>query len=134
MNRKKIKPIVGERIKMARINKGMTRNEVAEKIWYSPQTIYSWESGKHTPKYSTLEDLAKLFGCSLDWLIGMVDVDMRICEEDLKKIPINEFVLDVTDHFVNVDGIQVETAIVLAKFIYHDKDFLNKYLNKKVKS
>jgi transcriptional regulator with XRE-family HTH domain len=36
----------------------------------SDAAVYMWESGKASPKLANLQKLAKLYGCSVDDLIG----------------------------------------------------------------
>lgn len=53
---------------------GLSREEVAEKIGRSKDVIGKWERGESSPLL--IPDgvaLAKLFGCSVDYLAGLVD-------------------------------------------------------------
>lgn len=53
---------------------GLTREEVGEKIHRSEYVIGKWERGESSP--SLVPDainLAKLYGCSVDYLAGLVD-------------------------------------------------------------
>lgn len=48
---------VGARIRKARIEKGLTHEELAELVGKSRRTIQNWEDGKHP--YSHLEQIAE---------------------------------------------------------------------------
>lgn len=58
-----------ERLAAARKNKGMTQSDVAERLGVSFQAVSLWERGETTPEIDKLEDLAKLYQISLDWLL-----------------------------------------------------------------
>ena len=53
---------------------GLSREEVAEKIGRSKDVIGKWERGESSPLL--IPDgiaLARLYGCSIDYLAGLVD-------------------------------------------------------------
>lgn len=56
-------------LKAARVNAGLTQDEVAKKVKKSKNTIVNYESGKSSPDVVTGKALAELFGCSVDDLI-----------------------------------------------------------------
>ena len=56
-------------LKAARVNAGLTQEEVAKKVKKSKNTIVNYESGKRSPDMVTGKALAKLYGCSVDDLI-----------------------------------------------------------------
>ncbi len=49
---------------------GMTQAELAEKINYSDKSVSKWESGNGVPDVYTLMQMAKLFGITLNDLVG----------------------------------------------------------------
>lgn len=53
---------------------GLTREEVGEKINRSEYVIGKWERGESSPLLvPDAIALAKLYGCSVDYLAGLVD-------------------------------------------------------------
>ena len=56
-------------IKAARVNAGLTQDEVAAQINKSKNTILSYEKGRSIPDIETGKALAKLYGVSIDDLI-----------------------------------------------------------------
>ncbi len=56
-------------LKAARVNAGLTQEEVAKKVKKSKNTIVNYESGKRSPDMVTGKALAELYGCSVDDLI-----------------------------------------------------------------
>lgn len=53
-------------LKAARINKGLTQEDVAKAVNVTKKTVGSWEKGKTMPKSDKIELLCSLFGCSYD--------------------------------------------------------------------
>jgi transcriptional regulator with XRE-family HTH domain len=62
--------ILGNRLKEERKNKGMTQEEVAQKINISRASYAYYEAGKKQPSLDTLKKLGDLFKVSLDYLTG----------------------------------------------------------------
>lgn len=61
-------------LKAARVNAGLTQEEVAKKVKKSKNTIVNYESGKRSPDMVTGKALAELYGCSVDDLIFLPDI------------------------------------------------------------
>lgn len=66
---------LSQRIKAARtaMHPPVTQREVAKRLGLSPSAVNLWERGKTEPRPTELTELAKWFGVSVDWLLG-VDV------------------------------------------------------------
>ena len=60
---------IGEKLKTARLAKGMTQDELAQEIMVSRQTISGWENGKTYPDIISLIKFSDLLGVSLDSLV-----------------------------------------------------------------
>lgn len=57
-------------LKAARVNVGLTQNDVAEALGTSKKTIWNWENGIGFPnKKEHLDGLCKLYGVAYDDLI-----------------------------------------------------------------
>ena len=57
-------------LKERRIKAGLTQQEVGDRVGVGTSTVGMWESGANQPRASTLISLAKLFGCTVDELLG----------------------------------------------------------------
>lgn len=66
--------LVGERITYFRKEKKMTQFELAQIMNYSDKTISKWELGQSLPSIFVLNELAQVFGVSLDVLIGNIPI------------------------------------------------------------
>lgn len=49
---------IEDKIRRARLRKGITQNQIAEKIGISQPTYAQWENGKRKPKLETLKKIA----------------------------------------------------------------------------
>lgn len=66
-------PNLSKRIKEGRLELGYNQPELAKIMKVSKQTVSNWENGNRTPDADTLSDLADLFNCSVDYLLGRTD-------------------------------------------------------------
>ena len=53
-----------------RAQRGLSQDEVAEKVYVTRQAVSRWETGETTPNTDTLKRLATLFEVSIDTLLG----------------------------------------------------------------
>lgn len=53
-------------LKAARVNAGLTLEQVAEKTGFNPISISNWEHNRHEPRLSKLNKLCEVYGVSLD--------------------------------------------------------------------
>lgn len=63
----------GERLRTAREKAGLTMAQVNERVYVSQGVISRYENGLVYPTVERVYDLAKLYGCSIDWLCSMED-------------------------------------------------------------
>ena len=74
---------IGERIAEERKKKGMTQEDMAEKLNLSRQAISKWESGSSFPDTENLLKLSLLFSVSVDYLLKGEKVEERKEEEKI---------------------------------------------------
>lgn len=60
---------VGKQIAHLRKQKGLTQEELAEKLKLTAQAISKWENGHTVPETTLLPALAELFDCSIDSIL-----------------------------------------------------------------
>lgn len=71
-----------ENLKVLREKKGMTQEQLAEKMEVSRQTISKWESGGSFPEMEKMIFLTEFFECTMD---GLMNGDMtRVSENEAK--------------------------------------------------
>ena len=62
---------IGNRIKQLRKSRGMTQDQLAERVGVSPQAVSKWENDISSPDISLLPRLAEIFQVTVDSLLGM---------------------------------------------------------------
>ena len=68
---------LGQKIKKLRIEKNLTQKDLADHVYVTFQTVSKWENDENEPDVATLRELAKLFDCSLDYLLSEDDIDSK---------------------------------------------------------
>lgn len=79
MKKNKILPL---RLKIAREEKGLTQEQVAEKLSISIGTISGYERGHRSPNPEMIEGLADLYDKSVDWLLGRNPFPSELLKEN----------------------------------------------------
>ena len=72
------KETLGKRIAALRKEKGMTQEQLAEKVGVSAQAVSKWENDISCPDITLLPLLAELFGVSVDELLGVKPVEPHV--------------------------------------------------------
>lgn len=62
---------LGNSISEKRKAKGLTQEELAVKLGVSPQAVSKWENNLSCPDISLLPEISKIFGISVDELLGV---------------------------------------------------------------
>ena len=65
--------IFDERLKELRIDKQLSQKELADLLATGQSSISAWERGEREPLAHQLIDLAIVFECSVDYLLGISD-------------------------------------------------------------
>lgn len=52
----------------ARVNAGLTQDEVAKKLKVSKKTVINWEKGIVKPSFAVLDTLSRLYDMPLDYI------------------------------------------------------------------
>ena len=62
-----------ERLRELRIEKNMTRKDLADLLYVNLRTISYWELGQRECNLEQLANIAQIFGVSTDYLLGLED-------------------------------------------------------------
>lgn len=81
---------LGQKIKILRTKNNLTQKDLAEKVHVTFQTISKWENNENEPDITTLRELAKLFDCSLDYLLSEDESDAATQSEEKQTIVIHQ--------------------------------------------
>lgn len=102
---------LGLTISKLRKEKGMTQEELAEKVNVSAQAVSKWENDISMPDISVLPVLAEIFDVSIDELLGREKVSKVEILEEGKRKDINKMFLKIK---VNAEGNKVNINLPLA--------------------
>ena len=73
-----------EKLQELRKQRGLTQEELAEKLYVSRTAISKWESGRGYPNIDSLKAIAKFFSVTVDELLSTDEI-LTIAEEDNKR-------------------------------------------------
>lgn len=73
-----------QKLQNLRKEKGLTQEELAEKLYVSRTAISKWESGRGYPNIDSLKDIAKFFSVTVDQLLSSEQI-LTIAEEEKKQ-------------------------------------------------
>lgn len=73
-----------EKLQELRKQRGLTQEELAEKLYVSRTAISKWESGRGYPNIESLKAIAKFFEVTVDELLSTDEI-LTIAEEDNKQ-------------------------------------------------
>lgn len=57
-------------LRSLRTGKGLSQDELAERVFVTRQAVSRWENGETTPNTETLKQLSRLFDVSINTLLG----------------------------------------------------------------
>ena len=111
---------IGKKLKNARVQSGMTQENVAEKINVSRQTISNWENEKSYPDIISVIELSNLYSISLDVLLKGDEKMIEYLEESTDVVKSNQKMIVA----IIVNIIVVALLITLNMFIPDNSYFL----------
>lgn len=106
-----------EQIQKLRKEKGLTQNDLAEKLFISYQAVSQWETGNTKPDIELLPRLAEIFEVSIDELFGVERNEQK--EEYLGRVKNYD---DDTLYIVVAKGKDINTVLNLNSTIKNKED------------
>ncbi len=65
--------VFGKRLLELRTERGLSSRQLSQKVSIGRSAIIAWENGQRTPLAHNIFELAKFFGVSADYLLGLTD-------------------------------------------------------------
>ncbi len=65
--------VVAERIREIRTENKLSQTQFGEKLNVSQDTVSLWEKGKSVPTAEYLIAIARMFGVSTDYILGLIE-------------------------------------------------------------
>ena len=78
--------IFSEKLQLIRKNKGLTQEELAEKLSVSRQAVTKWESGQVYPEITNLIQISNLFNVTVDYLVRDQECMINCTDESNENI------------------------------------------------
>ena len=87
-----MKESFGQRLSRLRKEKGLTQEEIANRITISPQAVSKWENDISSPDILVLSQLADILGVSIDELLGHKNIEKAEASSEPKTEEADEVV------------------------------------------
>ena len=104
---------IDKKLKNARVNSGLTQEQVAEKLMVSRQTISNWETGKSLPDIVSIMNMSDLYQISLDELLKGAQRMKEKMEKDVKTTKENKRLMLTTAILVLIVAIVYFVGIIV---------------------
>lgn len=105
---------IGSRICKYRKAKGMTQEDLAEKLGVSSQAVSKWENDASCPDISLLPELARTLGITVDTLLTGKQDEVQLLPESQRK-PLDQLTLRVRVLSADGDKVRVNLPMPLVK-------------------
>ena len=100
---------LANRLAELRKQKGLSQEELADRLGVSRQAISKWERGEASPDTDNLIELAKIYDISLDELVGLSSSNKEEPKEEPKEESANSVRIDDDGiHIVDDEGQRIE--------------------------
>ena len=109
-----MKETFGQRFSRLRKQRGLTQEELGEKVGLSGQAVSKWENDASMPDVSLLVVLSEILGVSLDELLGKQQPITRVVPEGERK-DVNDLVLKIRVDSADGDKVTVNLPMGLVK-------------------
>lgn len=87
---------IGKHIRELRIQNNMTQMKLADELGVSYQAVSNWERGNSMPDISKLEDLSRIFHCTIDGLLGAsreTETVKKVVRQETDKLRLKDVAL-----------------------------------------
>lgn len=106
---------IGRRIVALRKQKGMTQDELAEKMGVSPQAVSKWENDISCPDISILLSLARELGVTVDALLSGEAMPETLLVPEGQRKPVDQMILKVLCESSEGDKVRVNLPMGIVR-------------------
>lgn len=118
---------IGETIKRLRSEKGITQEQLADKLYVSRQAVSRWEMGFALPSIDNVCELTKIFGTTFETILCL-DQQLRLNPDNLFENNSRQYVVD---RFVNGEA-GIDLSQVLYQFSTSERILLLSRLKEQI--
>ena len=110
------------KLKLLRLNKGLTQMELAKELHIVQSAISKWEKGKTIPDIETLKKLSNFYNVSIEELLQETSIETNI-DTNFIKAKINRPLTNVQrkciNYIVNLNELRLEKAEAYLNALYN---------------
>ncbi len=106
---------IGKFIALNRKNKGLTQEQLAEKLGVTNKTVSRWETGKYMPDLSLLKPLSEELGITLNELLSGEKIENEKIVENTEKSIINT--IDYSKQKIEKERHQISIGLAITGII-----------------
>lgn len=110
------KTTIGKKISALRKEKGLTQEELAEKLGVSSQAVSKWENDISCPDIMLLPRISELFGVTTDEIFGCnkADKPIELVPEEKRK-DLDNLAMRITVNSSDGDKVRINLPMALVK-------------------
>ncbi len=97
--------MISTKIRQERRNLKLTQAELSEMLNISQSTLAGYETGAREPDINTIIKFAKIFHCSIDYLVGLENRSTPMIDSWQQDL------LDITKEFTEIEKIKLKGYI-----------------------
>lgn len=120
---------IGETIKQLRLNKSITQEQLAEKLFVSRQAVSRWEMGLALPSIDNICELTKIFDATFETILCL-DQHTKLNPDNLFEKNSRQYVLE---QFVSGQA-EIDLSTVMYQFSSSERLFLLSKLKEQLES
>lgn len=105
---------IGSRIFKFRKEKGITQEELANRLGVSSQAVSKWENDNSCPDITLLSKLAQVLGVSTDAILSGKNEEVKLVPVAQRK-NIDEMILRIYVHSTDGDRVKINLPMALVK-------------------
>ena len=105
----------GQRFQKLRKAKGLTQEDIAERINISPQAVSKWENDLTSPDISVLVELSEILGVTLDELLGKDEPRSAEVLPPEERRDISKITFKMTVDSAGGDKVRINLPMMLVK-------------------
>ena len=96
-----VNTLLSERIYQARLSKGFSQPQLAQRLGVKPKTIKNWETERSTPRANRLHQVAGVLDVPLLWLLAGAETPPEVQAPNLNETSEIESKLERAEHLIN---------------------------------
>jgi transcriptional regulator with XRE-family HTH domain len=106
---------LGDKLSSLRREHGYTQETVAERLGVSPQAVSKWENDASCPDVMLLPAIAKLYGTTIDHLLGNDPAPVAAIVPAENRKPFEQLMLHINVDSADGDRVRVNLPMLLIK-------------------